>query len=162
MIDPLVRMAKYVVYDHVTECMLWTGASDQRGYGKIAVGSTKDGSNWMARCHRLIWEIFRGPIPDGLLVRHSCDRPACVNIDHLSLGTHQDNHDDMKRRKRDTSIRGSNSVWAKITEGDVERMIDMHCCGVIQRQIAKFFGMSEGSVSQAINGITWKHVRETI
>lgn len=50
--------------------------------------------------HRLAWEIFNGPIPDGMLVRHQCDNPMCVNWRHLVIGTPQQNVGDAIERNR--------------------------------------------------------------
>jgi hypothetical protein len=54
----------------------------------------------MVRAHRLAHELFIGPIPTGLLVLHSCDRPWCVNPEHLRAGTHSDNSRDCVSRGR--------------------------------------------------------------
>jgi hypothetical protein len=54
----------------------------------------------MVRAHRLAYELFVGPIPTGLLVLHSCDRPWCVNPEHLRVGTHADNVRDCVDRAR--------------------------------------------------------------
>ena len=66
-------------------CWLWQGKTDKDGYGTL-----KDGPK-LLRAHRLSFEMHKGEIPAGHLVRHSCHTPGCVNPGHLSTGTHFDN-----------------------------------------------------------------------
>jgi len=56
------------------------------------------------RAHRFIYETLIGPIPDGKLVRHSCDNRACINPEHLLLGTSYDNSQDMVSRNRQARL----------------------------------------------------------
>lgn len=75
-------------------CWQWKGSSNKDGYGTTRYM----GKSIMA--HRLSFLLHGGEIPDGMCVLHSCDNPPCVNPDHLFLGTHQDNMDDMARKGR--------------------------------------------------------------
>ena len=50
--------------------------------------------------HRVAWQQAFGPIPVGLVVMHACDNPACINVDHLILGTQSDNMQDKKAKGR--------------------------------------------------------------
>lgn len=89
------RLAQRLVKDDTTGCLLWRGSLNEKGYGQIAVEPGKPGLT-----HRVAWEIYRGPIPNGLCVLHRCDIPACCNPEHLFLGTKADNNADMIAKGR--------------------------------------------------------------
>jgi hypothetical protein len=82
---PLIdRLLSRVVFGS-TECWHWCGARNAFGYGRM----TYRGRLQVA--HRLSWEYFNGPIPDGLYALHTCDNASCINPEHLWLGTYSDN-----------------------------------------------------------------------
>jgi hypothetical protein len=97
---PKQRLMAKVVKVKTSTCWIWTGAVIKNGlpYGQIRVGSRP--KRKMVLCHRLSYELHHGPIPPGMDVLHSCDNPRCVNPDHLSLGTHQQNMADMSSKMR--------------------------------------------------------------
>lgn len=89
------------------DCLEWTGSLDRYGYGKIGLQGRVE------KAHRLSWLLHRGVIPDGLVVRHDCDNPRCVRIDHLRLGTQADNVADRERRGRGATRRHIGATEAK-------------------------------------------------
>lgn len=95
---PSNRLAAGLV-QRSTGCIEWTGSRTGDGYGQIfANGRT-------VKTHRLAWELVNGPIPDGLIVCHTCDNPPCCNVNHLFLGTHRDNAQDKERKRRGPNSR---------------------------------------------------------
>lgn len=80
--------------DKTSGCWLWRGASVPRGYGVIYFNGRQ------TYTHRVSYELHVGPIPDGLFVLHRCDVPACVNPDHLFIGSAADNVADMMAKGR--------------------------------------------------------------
>lgn len=74
-------------------CIEWDGNIMISGYGRIC----RNGKQYLA--HRYVWEEENGPIPEGMNVCHHCDNPPCINIDHLFLGTHNDNVQDRLLKK---------------------------------------------------------------
>lgn len=81
-------------------CIEYQGNRGRFGYGQARVGSRIDGTRRTVRVHRLVWEHHYGPIPEGLVVRHKCDNPPCCNIEHLEIGTQQENIQDKVERGR--------------------------------------------------------------
>lgn len=74
-------------------CWLWTASITKSGYGVFThhAGLGKRGYGKQQRAHRLAWELYRGPFPEGLQVDHLCRVRHCVNPDHLEPVTAREN-----------------------------------------------------------------------
>lgn len=77
------RIAECVI--HNGDCLVWTGAKNELGYGLICVDGV------MVRVHRAAWEAAHGHIPDGMVIDHMCHNRACCNVEHLRVCTLQEN-----------------------------------------------------------------------
>jgi hypothetical protein len=83
---------RYVEGDE-QDCWTWIGVTTPAGYGMFSVGAA-------ILAHRFSYFLKTGDLPAGLVVRHRCDNPSCVNPAHLVAGTHKDNRRDSIERKR--------------------------------------------------------------
>lgn len=122
-------------------CWLWLGSMNSFGHGQIMVWS--DGRKRLEMAHRVSYKEHVGQIPDGLCVLHRCDKPNCINPDHLFLGTKADNSRDMVSKNR--SRRGHELPQTKLTADEVIRI--RAATSESQASLAKRFGISQCHVS---------------
>lgn len=83
----------------MSDCVLTTATIDVHGYGVTNVLIAK-GTYVSIKAHRFAYEMAKGPIPEGLSVLHTCDVRACINPDHLWVGTRAENQVDMQKKGR--------------------------------------------------------------
>ena len=107
---------------------------------------------------RFLYEQKNGPIPEGLVMRHKCDNPACVNPDHLEVGTQYDNIQDMKKRGRERKAFGADHYCAKFTEEQVKEILQHGKDGIKQAVIARIYGVSRNVINRIINKKTYKNI----
>lgn len=106
--------------------------------------------------HRLSYRHFKGAIPKGRHILHSCDNPPCCNPEHLSAGTRSQNMQDMVEKGR--HYRGQNNRAAFLTDADVIAMYELHASGMKQYEIGRRFGVNERYVWLVVNGKRWRHL----
>jgi hypothetical protein len=134
-------------------CWEWTGRKDQHGRGNIKWNGTP------TKAPRVAWMLTHGPIPDGGLVCHSCDNPSCVNTDHLFLGTHRANMDDMVAKGRQPQ--GVRNGQSKLSERDVIEIRRRCKDGHAFVSVRAAFGCSGELVSQIHKRKLWKHIPDS-
>lgn len=135
-------------------CWLWFGRTKSGGYGVIASVCYGNRSRAIL-AHRASWLVHKGAIPAGLLVLHKCDVPACVNPDHLFLGTQRDNLDDMTGKGRRTV--GEHVGRGVLTEKMVREIRKSSDLGT---HLADRYGVSHSLISQARSRRLWAHVAD--
>lgn len=127
-------------------CWSWTGGKIRDGYGEYRIKKKAYGT------HRLSWMLHYGIIPDGLLVCHSCDNPACVNPAHLWLGTVGDNARDRQAKGRGSLRSGEENPSAKLTDEQVAEIRQLYATGEYsQRALALRFGVSQAAIYQIVH-----------
>lgn len=145
------------------ECLEWVSFKAPSGYGHFMVW----GAPW--RAHRVAWIIANGPIPQGMHVLHTCDNPACVKVEHLFLGTHAQNMDDMAKKGRACRrvgprppfrvAKGSSNGSSKLTEEQVTQMrADYSVGGITQKQLGRKYGVSQSLAAMIVLKKIWTHV----
>jgi hypothetical protein len=144
------KLLKYsVVRDN--GCREWIAGVHPFGYGQVRDGDRTIGS------HRASYEVWVGPIPDGLFVCHTCDNPPCIEPSHLFLGTADDNMQDKTQKMRGSYGEGVNT--AKLRESDLIDIKYLRDAGLTFAKIAERYGVHWKTISRALNGRTWKHAQ---
>ena len=147
------RFNKHVII--TPSCWLWKGARYTNGYGLFHFNEATIGA------HRFSYLFYKGPIPPGLIVRHTCDVRNCVNPEHLIVGTHEENTADAKERGRLRFgvLFGENCGSAKIDNQTARQIKDLLKCGLFSHAtIARFYKISTKIVGRINRGETWRDV----
>lgn len=135
-------------------CWDWAGPTDHHGYGLYECRNKRHRGLFLA--HRVSWAIFNGESlpPPEVKIRHTCDRPICVQPAHLLPGTQADNVADMNRRGRQRwgELRGEQHGNAKLTAGAV---LAIRASALTSRRLARLYGVSEETVRRVRNRKGW-------
>ena len=133
-----------------SKCILWRGTKDKDGYGRVCINHTTE-----VRAHRISYLLFKGSIKKGLSVCHTCDTPACINPEHLWLGTTLENNRDAIKKGRAIKVKGELHGGAKLKQKEVDKIRDMYKNGDTQTSIAKEFNVSRRTIGFIVNNKTW-------
>jgi hypothetical protein len=131
-------------------CLLWTGNKDRDGYGLVSC--RRDGRRSTIGAHR--YALFReGHDIAGLVVRHRCHTPACVNPEHLDIGSHADNVQDRDSAGR--QAKGSRINRSKLRERDIPSIrADQRS----SQEVALDYGVQTPAINKIRRRATWAHV----
>lgn len=139
-----------------TGCWEWTGGRSRYGYGAMKQRAFSGMPN-QAKAHRISFELFNGPIPEGMFVCHKCDNPGCVNPDHLFAGSAADNvHDCASKGRRADPLKVKSN--AKLTRVDVESILSKMIAGRCDSDLADEYGMTQASIFKIRRGDGWPDV----
>lgn len=136
-------------------CWEWTGARDGNGYGNLFDGEK------MQKAHRLSHAIFIGPIPEKMLVMHSCDNPPCVNPKHLKAATYSENMQDASLKNRWTAIsffrNPETHSHAKLDWDKVMKMRKMYASKFYTcAELGREFSVSSATARAIVLNKTWR------
>lgn len=153
------RITSSIVYEN--GCWVWQkNVRANFPHGVMGWNFNKKKGNWQA--HRVAYTIWKGDIPEGMFVLHSCDNPRCVNPDHLHLGTQKDNMIEMRERGRARDeVRGRKGVRhhkAKLTDDQVREIRRLKKLGVSGLELARTYNVTNPLIYGICNNKIWTHV----
>lgn len=134
-------------------CWIWKGCKIWGGYGRFTVNNKK------VLAHRYAYELYKGTIQEGLVVRHRCPggpNRACVNPEHMLLGTVKDNQND--RFTDGTSNTGTNNGGSKLNEEQVREIRVKTLEGATTAELSKLYSVSESQIRKIVTYKYWKHI----
>ena len=139
------------------ECWLWKQGKNCKGYGMSHLFGKRDFA------HRISWILHnRSLIPTDMQILHKCKIPnrACVNPEHLKLGTAKENTADMiaqgNHYANPPKLKGEDHPRSVLVENDVKEIRRLFRSGYNKTVIAFRFGVNRGTVRDILSGKTWK------
>lgn len=143
------RFWSYVEKQGPGECWPWRGGLFTNGYGQFRLGKRK------IKAHRAAYELTHGPIPNGLIGRHTCDNPPCCNPAHVATGTHADNSRDRVERGRSARLFGTSNPQARLTPDVIGEIKARAAAGETYRAIGTAIGIHYNHVGRIVRGERW-------
>lgn len=144
-----------------TPCVIWQGRLDSHGYALYL--TSEEGKRTRVKLHRWVMELVLGrKLKRHEFVLHACDNRACYRVEHLSVGSVQDNNRDMlvkgraKKPPVNRHLKGEKHPRAKITQKQVDHILELYRKGFTQTTIAELSGISKSQVSRICRGINWR------
>lgn len=141
----------------------WIGGKTGAGYGQMRVNGIQKGA------HVISYELFIGPVPDGLWVLHSCDDPACVRPEHLHAGTASQNSQEREDRGRRNTYYQCKSNKKHVPEKkyrnyrsklNVDQVIEIRRLlfdeNLSQVEIAKKYNVTKNAIWNIAHFKTWR------
>ena len=145
----LERFERSYIPEPNSGCWLWEKALTKTGYGELYCPPRN-----MVKAYVVAYELFKGP-RNGMHVMHNCDMPCCVNPDHLSLGTHQENIAQRDARGRQYDRNGEKNGRVKLNAFIVQAI---RADKRPPRFIARETGIPYSTVQKVRRRATWKHL----
>lgn len=131
----------------MTACWEWNGRCNAKDYGLVSVG----GRDY--RAHRSAYAAWVGDLAGSDQVLHACDNPPCINPEHLSIGTPDDNSADMVTKRR--SCNGERKFNAKLTDAQVAEMKAAYTgARGQQKELAALYGISPNQARFILRGLS--------
>lgn len=154
MLNELKEKLMSSVYIQQDNCWIYTGYNDSNGYGQFQIDGIK------YRAHVASYLVYKGLIPQGMYVCHTCDKRDCINPEHLFLGTHEDNIRDMWQKGRGVlqDTKGINNGQAKLTEDEVREIKGELNSGYSLADVARFHSVDISCIWKIRHNKTWRHI----
>lgn len=153
------RIIKGMKINAESGCWEWVKCIQANGYGRVTYRYKTQGA------HRLAYEAFKGAIPDGMDVCHTCDIPHCVNPEHLFVGTRKANMEDCVAKGRQSKgeilsvkRRGEKHYGSKLTDADVRQIRILAQNGVRRVEIAATFRVVKSTIDKIVSRENWRHI----
>jgi hypothetical protein len=155
--DAAMRFMRRVNMAKGDECWTFQGRLSNKGYATFDWRAPWEDRSRGHPASRMMWLILNGRIPDDLEVCHSCDNPACCNPEHLWLGTHKENMEDMSKKGRGGKAgrKGSAHHGAKLREADV---LAIRTATASISDLARQYAVTEENIHRILKRKTWTHI----
>lgn len=155
--DLAVRLCRYSE-NGPNGCTNWTMCTNKDGYGIMGTGSRLDGTNRSVVTHRVSAAVWLGfSLKSPFKVLHKCDNPACINPDHLFIGTQADNVADREAKGRTAKGEMSRSNFSP---SDVLEIRRAYANGTSIKELANRYSVHWNTIDKIVLRQRWGHVPE--
>ncbi len=129
--------------------------------GYVRIEKSENLKRYVISVHRLVWLIFKGDIPEDLVINHIDGNKKNNKLTNLELVTNEENYRHGIRTGLTNNV-GENNPMSKFTENEILEIRKTYTEGIDVKDISLKYNVSRVTIYDILKGNSYPHLPNKI